>query len=278
MIGYVPCPLGWECLTGSRKHRKGSQSLKKCQNHQKNKSARKQLSMSENLSDIRSDMSVGLSASALDAVAGDEYVDPDDWHLPTEFNIPDYYHSLMSPEEKVDVAYEMINDAARQGFTPLAASVSGSRLRGMDHQESDTDILVVVADDIKRNRSVSSPTQDVDYQIVSLNSYMQTLERSVPFHDFHYSPFKVVRHDYAPLLSSMRPSHYEIETHAMSFVRHLNNRSSVPPEKAFRNSLSIWWMVQNDTPLVPREFFSMTRDNAPREALEWIDDAISWES
>lgn len=195
------------------------------------------------------------------------------WVHRESFPLPAYYQSLVSPETKVSKAFEYLGLAEQLGFTPVAATVTGSVLRGMDHEHSDMDMLVIVAEKLTKNKSVGTPGGD-DYQIVSLDKFLTTYSKSVPFSEALRSPFLVVREDYAPLLSSLSVAPYELLKHSYSFVAHLSARKNMTEDKRVRNLLSTWWTATKGTCLVPREFFDMPLQDAPQEFHHWLDNAL----
>lgn len=179
--------------------------------------------------------------------------------------LPSWYHSLMSRQAKVDTALMAMKFATERGLTPVAASVTGSRLRGVDHQESDVDVLVLVSEKLTRAKTWRF-SDEVEGQCQSLDNYATLLTRSVPYLEFQRSPFLVVDPAYGPFLAALKTDPYLWSIHAERFVCHLLSRRSVHPAKTLRTALCVWWMAKEGTPLFPRHLL----DDPPVEALMWL--------
>lgn len=195
-----------------------------------------------------------------------EKINVDDMIIPHEgIKLPDHYKPLMSAEEKIEYAYEYADRVAQLGLTPVASSVTGSRLRGVDSETSDVDGLVLVAEDIHRAKSMAD-----DVSVQSLNTFVSTLSTSMPYVEFLRSPFMIADPRTLPYLQSQRVNHYVFNVHAERFVGHLQNRAtlSATPEKLFRNSVCAWYTSKTLSPLTPRDI--TVEDNCPAEVKEWI--------
>lgn len=181
--------------------------------------------------------------------------------------LPEWYASPMTTEVKLDVARQALALAAERGLTPVAASVTGSRLRGVDTASSDTDVLVLVAEKLRKAKTWQF-SSEVEGQVQSLYAYSELLTRSVPYLEFQRSPFLVAEENYAPYLASLRVNPYEWACHAEGFVRHLVGRRGVSADKRLRTAACVWWMVNTGNPLCPREL--VHRDTVPAEAMAWL--------
>lgn len=182
-----------------------------------------------------------------------------------QMQLPEHYQPRLSTKERLQYAYQYADMAAELGFTPVAASVVGSALRGVDQDGSDVDGLVLVAENIK------AKTLEGDVSVQSLEVFLQKLSTSVPYVEFLYSPFLVADARILPFLRSQRIDRYLFEVHAERFVSHLQNRKSLKlnPEKQLRNSICAWYLKNTLSPLVPRSITSL--EGAPQEALDWIE-------
>ena len=189
--------------------------------------------------------------------------------------LPAHYHSLMSSTDKYRHAQDMADLAISRGLTPVAASVTGSRLRGLDHPASDVDGLVLVAEKLTRARSwtyrsahgdsleVSTSTDDpVQLQVQSLEGFVARLSRSVPYVEFLHSPFLLVDPRLRAYLASLRINRYELQIHARGFAAHALARASDDPgagqtrAKATRNALVAQHVSATLSPLMPRTLLS----------------------
>lgn len=184
--------------------------------------------------------------------------------------LPEWYHSLISTEDKLNIARDAMRVATERGLTPVAASVTGSRLRGVDHEGSDTDVLVLVSEKLPRAKTWQF-SEEVEGQVQSVYQYASLLTRSVPYLEFQKSPFMVADASYAPFLASLRLNPYLWGVHAEGFVGHLLSRSAVDPAKRLRTALCVWWLIESGTPLFPRHLL----DDPPVEALMWLRE-VGW--
>lgn len=191
---------------------------------------------------------------------------------PRRILLPDHYASPMSSNQKLDIAAaaaRYVRDTL--GLSPIAASVTGSRLRGTDTTESDTDVLVLVSDKV-RARTIRPRTlagvAGVEGQIQSVSSYASLLATSVPYVEFQHSPFMLAHFAYRPFLTALRPSRDVLSVHAQRFVRHLHARPSLNDDKRLRTAAAVHHLVHTGSPLCPREY---TRsETVPGAVLEWI--------
>lgn len=188
--------------------------------------------------------------------------------------LPSWYHSPMSTADKLDVAGQAMAVTTERGLTPVAASVTGSRLRGVDTADSDVDVLVLVAEKLPRAKTWRF-SDEVEGQVQSLYCYADLLTRSVPYLEFQRSPFLVADPAYAPFLASLQVNPYEWNRHATGFVRHLVGRRGVAADKRLRTAACVWWMVTTGNPLCPREL--VHRETVPDEALAWLAEATDHE-
>lgn len=179
--------------------------------------------------------------------------------------LPDWYQSLMSRQDKLASARMAFELTIGRGLTPVAASVTGSRLRGVDHEESDVDVLVLVSEKLPHAKTWRF-SEEVEGQCQSIDKYAMLISRSVPYAEFQLSPFLVVEESYAPLLAALRPDPYLWQAHAERFVCHHLNRKSVIPSKSLRTALCVWWTAHEGTPLFPRHMLG----DPPGRALDWI--------
>lgn len=178
--------------------------------------------------------------------------------------LPDNYHSLVSREYKVSYALELAELARDRGLTPVAVSVTGSTLRGQDHEDSDVDALVLVED-----KDFKATTWDNDVQVQSFGTYVEKLSTSVPYVEFLNSPFMVVDPRYRPYLMSQVVNPLVLHSHAQRFVGHAMARRT--GDKTYRNCFATWYLLNHGTPLVPREF--MDEQNAPAEFWYWLEES-----
>lgn len=195
---------------------------------------------------------------------------------PRRILLPDHYASVMSSNQKLDIAAAAADYVSRSlGLSPIAASVTGSRLRGTDTAESDTDVLVLVSDKV-RARTIRPRTlagvAGVEGQIQSVSSYASLLATSVPYVEFQRSPFMLTHCAYRPFLTALRPSRDVLSVHAQRFVRHLYARLSLSDDKRLRTAAAVHHLVHTGSPLCPREY---TRpETVPDTVLEWIAHAL----
>ena len=178
--------------------------------------------------------------------------------------LPGNYHSLVSREYKVSYALELAELASDRGLTPVAVSVSGSTLRGMDHEDSDVDALVLV-----ENKDFRATTWDNDVQVQRFETYVEKLSTSVHYVEFLNSPFMVVDPRYRPYLMSQVVNPLVLHSHAQRFVGRSIARGK--GDKNYRHCFATWYLLNHGTPLVPREF--MDEQNAPAEFWHWLEES-----
>lgn len=165
----------------------------------------------------------------------------------------DGWAPLKTVEENLDVTHDILDHVAAAGYHPVAASVAGSRLRGLDHEDSDTDVLVVVNDDkatmdrLNRCGSVHKSfalDNETEGQLVSLTSFMEKVSTSVPYASLLYSPLLVTDTRYTPLFAATRPSTLSLLTHADRFMVHAVSRAAQGHRKAANNALAAYTLAR----------------------------------
>ncbi|AKJ72653.1 hypothetical protein PP301_gp069 [Gordonia phage GMA2] len=155
---------------------------------------------------------------------------------------PDYWTPLLSVSEMQDFARRAANRVEEvSNLTPVAATVTGSRLRGLDREDSDVDTLVLVAEKRAKARTVASHTDSVtglptEGQVQSLDQFLLKLDTSVPYTEALRSPALVVDPAYAPLLRGAVPGFWTVAAHAQRFAFHAVTRAMCPTPKAARLS------------------------------------------
>lgn len=158
----------------------------------------------------------------------------------------DGWTPLKTVEENLAATSRVLNHVAAAGYHPVAASVAGSRLRGLDHEDSDTDVLVVVNDDkatmdrlnrssVRKSFALDGETEG---QLVSLTSFMDKVSTSVPYASLLYSPLLVTDTRYTPLFAATRPSTLSLTAHADRFMVHAVSRAAQGHRKAANNALA----------------------------------------
>lgn len=90
---------------------------------------------------------------------------------------PQGYKSLMSAQEKVVFARDVALEVEDLGYDVVASSATGSRLRGTDHEDSDSDFLLLVSD---KTKAFSFDRGEYEGQVQSLGSYLDKVSTSVP--------------------------------------------------------------------------------------------------
>lgn len=193
---------------------------------------------------------------------------------PEHCALPAHYDSPMSSNHKLDVAAAAAEHVASRGLIPVAASVTGSRLRGTDTTASDTDVLVLVAEkDLGRGRALTiapralAGQSDVEGQVQSLDRFLQLLPTSVPYVEFSRSPFMLTHPAYRPLISALRPDPHVLGVHAQRFIGHLHRRRSVPRDKRLRTTAAVYHLLRTGSPLCPRSYCDTGA--LPTEMLDW---------
>lgn len=190
----------------------------------------------------------------------------------------------MSTTDKHLHAYDMAELALTRGLTPVAASITGSRLRGLDHAGSDIDGLVLVAEKLTRARSwtyrtarAGSANKLVEVQVQSLDGFVDRLSRSVPYVEFLHSPFLLVDPRLRTYLSSLRVNRYMLDVHARGFATHALNRAggNQTQDKAMRNALVALYVSTTLSPLIPRSLLSDYNNDTHTTALStWLNTTV----
>lgn len=189
---------------------------------------------------------------------------------PKRLYLPAHYASPMSANQKIDFAFAAAEHVRGKGLTPVAASVTGSRLRGVDTSTSDVDVLVLVAEKTEA-RSMDLPhLGDVEGQVQSLSAYATLLPTSVPYVEFQRSPFMVADPAYRAYLQALRPNWNVLSVHAERFVHHLLGRKTTHPDKRLRTAACVHHLLEGGSPLVPRGY--LHRETTPRHVLDWVEE------
>lgn len=192
--------------------------------------------------------------------------------------LPGGYRSHMSTAAKLDVA-ERATDLVSQQFnlTPVAASVTGSRLRGLDRIDSDTDILVLVTEkELVPNKphralTVELPELgDVEGQVQSLSAFLDKISTSVPYTEFWRSPFLLAEPWTRALFDAVRINRTVLEAHAQRFALHAAVRASMPTVKRANAVLVAKTVVERLSPLMARGDFDFPSP-ASLDAADWIE-------
>lgn len=106
----------------------------------------------------------------------------------------------------------------------LLSTLTGSRLYGLHHANSDWDHYAVVLDDVKSKHKVVG---EEDVALHSLRTFTSQVARGVPQAlEALWSPVAYVDPVWRPYLASLRPNYYEAR------YRHLSDQAvNVAPEK-----------------------------------------------
>lgn len=171
------------------------------------------------------------------------------------------YSPLLTTEETLDLTHYVVEQVHAQGYTPVAASMSGSRLQGLDHADSDSDVLVVVAEKPQQLKSLSRTatlkksfclSDELEGQLVSVHDMMNTLDTSVPWVELRQSPFLLADIMYAPMLLRRPVSKLLLSVHADRFAVHAVSRAAQGHSKAAHNALAAYQLVQTLNPTLSR--------------------------
>lgn len=190
--------------------------------------------------------------------------------------------------DKLAAAVRAIHEVSRRGMPPVAASVTGPALRGLDHPGSDLDVLVAVAPgslprpvdlDMLPNSSEAFP--DMEITAAPVDDIAARIGVSVPYAEWAASPYLVGVDngpDWLPFLRSLRPDRYSLAEHARSLAVHaadrLGTRNPDATAKAARQVLATWRFVAGEPgcPIQPRSVFNASHPDAPAAAA-WLTDA-----
>lgn len=193
------------------------------------------------------------------------------------------YSPLLTTEETLDLTHYVVEQVQAQGYTPVAASMSGSRLRGLDHANSDSDVLVVVAEKPQQLKSLSRTTtlkksfclgDELEGQLVSVHDVMNTLDTSVPWVELRQSPFLLTDTKYAPMLLSRPVNTLRLAVHADRFAVHALSRAAQGHVKAANNALAAYQLVRTLNPTLSRHGVAPGQPLACRVARH-LDDVFS---
>lgn len=187
--------------------------------------------------------------------------------LPSKFEVVEGYFSHLSSAQKQMYAMQAIEHVANRAnsLTPIAASVTGSSLRGNDRLDSDVDILVIVLEKV-RSREFSFLSEDgkeIDGKIESLNNFFIKLPTSLPYMEFAFSPFRQTDSRFYALFNSLALSNvnsYVFTERVEDFEEHMIERAAKSGDKkkmvkAQHISIAKDYLLENKSATVPRELF-----------------------
>ena len=198
------------------------------------------------------------------------YIEQDGFLIPSDVELPDYYESMVSSEDKINMALDIADKVeSKYGINVITSSIAGSRLRGMDHADSDSYLVALTDKKMSKSKCVKIDGDDV--QIHYYGDFADKLSTSVPFVEFLHSPFRVTKPEFVSYLNSLQVNKYILNQHAQGFVHHMLQRSKLDEGKAARGFLTTYWVSQNMTPICPRKFFDGSGMNDEMEA--WLLDA-----
>lgn len=196
--------------------------------------------------------------------------------------LPGYYSSLISTDSKLAITRDVCEQIATAGYTPQLATITGSRLRGLDHPASDTDVLVFVAESCdgphgrKRLQHVvdTIKTSTVEAQIRPSAEIRQTCSTSLPYMEALFSPFLLGDALMTQWVRTYRPNLLEFAAHAQRFALHIANRSTHTTsvqtlDKRLRNIIAARQFTDTLNPLADRSLFVPGSDTA-RAAATWL--------
>lgn len=158
---------------------------------------------------------------------------------------------------------------------PVAATVTGSRLSGLDHADSDVDVLVLTANRCKPRtlKPVTDPVTGLptEGQVQSLFAFTELLSESVPHNQAHQSPVFMVDPRYAPFLRAARGGAFTLTQHAQRFAHHAATRAQCPTHKAARLAHCAYAMARGLPGLLDRD---AAQPGSPRshEVATWLTD------
>ena len=178
-------------------------------------------------------------------------------------HLPDHYFSHVQTSDKMLFALDLAYRMREAGYTPVAATVTGSTLRGLDTPDSDMDGTVVVLDK-KVNGTLLGP----DVAVVTLDKFFHSLTTSLPFVEVQRSPFLLVDPRYKAFFASMRVDKYRLDAHARTMARRRMNMDDGDTWKAHRQLVGMWHTLTTGSPLVPRDFINP--ECVPPEFVGWV--------
>ena len=205
--------------------------------------------------------------------------------------LPEYYSSLMDTDTKFAIAGAACELVAEHGYTPCLATVTGSRLRGLDHATSDTDVLVFVTDDcrggagrknlqhtVEALKKAGGLLHDVEGQVRPVNELFTTCSTSLPYMETLYSPFLLADPVMTQWVATFRPNLIEFTAHAQRFALHVAARgaktnSAQTIDKRLRNVVAAYSFAHSLNPLADRTAFAPATPTACR-AADWLEDSL----
>lgn len=191
-------------------------------------------------------------------------------HARRHLALPEHYASPMSTNQKLDIARTAADYVRSKGLTPVASSVTGSRLRGVDGPDSDVDVLVLVSDPMRKSRTMNHVPglSDAEGQVQSVFTFAEKLSTSVPYVEFQRSPFRLTDPSYAPYLDALRADENVLAVHAERFVHHVLTRPNVSVPKRVRTAACVYHLLHAGSPLCPRSYAAV--QTLPQEVKDWV--------
>ena len=187
--------------------------------------------------------------------------------LPSKFEVVEGYFSHLSPAQKQMYAMQAIEHVANRAnsLTPIAASVTGSSLRGNDRLDSDVDILVIVLEKVRSREFsfIDDNGVEVDGKIESLDNFMTKIQTSLPYMEFAFSPFRQTDSRFHALFNSLALSNvnsYVFTERVEDFEEHMIERAAKSGDKkkmikAQHVSIAKDYLLENKSSTAPRELF-----------------------
>lgn len=197
--------------------------------------------------------------------------------------LPGFYSSTMDPAGKIAVALRAAGLVAAMDLHPVATTVTGSLLRGLDRPGSDIDALVLVSEKARTHRErlmlkhavTTLKRHDIDAQVRPFDELIRIGSTSVPYVEAWRSPFLVADPGAAALLRAWVPDLWTFRAHAQRFALHVaakESRSDVVGQtldKRARNVMVARHLLEVGSPLCDREATRPSTDLARRSA-EWL--------
>lgn len=158
-----------------------------------------------------------------------------------------------------------------------AATVTGSRLRGLDHKGSDVDMLLLTVGRGAKAATVA-PYRDgptglpMEGQTQELNAFLSKLDTSVPYVEAMGSPALLVLPAYRPYLAGFVVNNgFRLAAHAQRFAYHAACRDRCPVHKA-ANHVHTGYAVAHGLPTLFDR--ADTAAGSPRSQLvaHWLTD------
>lgn len=193
--------------------------------------------------------------------------------------LPSHYHSLVETDTKLRCGHRLMELARDRGLDPVAATVTGSVLRGLDTPTSDIDAFVIVADQRRRSRTWHDVTEPVggavmdDVKVISFETFRTKMCSSVEFAEALHSPFLVLSDYWRAFFLAHRLPPYVLESSARSVVYNTERRGNIGPDKRHRQAVGSWYFLTTHSPLVPRSYLDPV--NTPAEFHAWMSDTLS---